>query len=136
MITDYIGIWRQRLLLLCACWRCNDNNLVVLPLIEGGVEVPGVGEDLVEGGLGHVAVELVVPWRVPVNSESVDTMRARSRDPWFLTAIMISRTYIAGLAIAASITERSPPITLGIPCKLFTPHVSVTFVRVFSFHLV
>ena len=69
-------------------------------------------------------------------TESVDTMRARSRDPWFLTAIMISRTYIAGLAIAASMTERSPPITLGIPCKLFTPHVSVTFVRVFSCHLV
>ena len=29
----------------------NDGNLVVLPLVEGGVEVSGVWEDLVEGGL-------------------------------------------------------------------------------------
>ena len=39
----------------------NDGDLVVLPLVEGRVEVSGVGEDLVEGGFRHVAVELVVP---------------------------------------------------------------------------
>ena len=35
--------------------------LVVLPLVQSCVEVSSVREDFMEGGLRHVAVELVVP---------------------------------------------------------------------------
>ena len=35
--------------------------LVVLPLVQSCVKVSSVREDFMEGGLRHVAVELVVP---------------------------------------------------------------------------
>ena len=35
--------------------------LVVLPLVQSCVEVSSVRKDFMEGGLRHVAVELVVP---------------------------------------------------------------------------
>ena len=35
--------------------------LVVLPLVQSYVKVSSVREDFMEGGLRHVAVELVVP---------------------------------------------------------------------------